>query len=101
MATNNVTLTREILSKLDNTVLDAIFNAQLADLIERRAVKDAKLFTYCFIETAPEDDTAIDWVLHFTAYAGAAFQAYHTRRAKGLIVGSAGQIVPAAQPSVE
>lgn len=67
--------------KLDVNTLNAIFNVQLEDLIERRHVQDPELFKECFSRATPEDGAVADDIINFSDYAGIAFDEYHRMRA--------------------
>lgn len=67
--------------KLNNDVLNAIFDTQIADLIERRRVQDAELFKECFCRATPKDGTVADNIINFSDYAAEAFREYHSLRA--------------------
>ncbi len=69
------------IKKLDNQTLSTIHVAQIADLVERRGIRDAKLFDDCFTRVTPEDGTLADDVINFREYAAAALMEYHKIRA--------------------
>lgn len=76
-------LTIDAIKKLDVKTQEVLFRAQLAELVERRKVRDAALFEHCFIQEAPDDGNGfVDWIDDFQDIAGVAFQTYHALRKK-------------------
>ena len=75
-----VPIKKDALTKISQEAQKELFEAMLAELIERKGVQDADLFTTCFWFVAPEDGNMVDLIEDFTGIAGAAFQEYHTRR---------------------
>lgn len=69
-------ISARFLEKLDAETLIRISEAQVDELIERRNVRNLKLFKECFEAAAPADAAAR--VRDFSEIASKAFDAYHT-----------------------
>ncbi len=98
-------LTTNALKKLDNETQKKIFQAQIDELVERRGVQDAALFTHCFASVAhqKDGDGFVSWIDDFQSIAGEAFKAYHDFRQKGVFMDpNTGSLtfpaIPAAEP---
>lgn len=78
-----ITFTTDFLTRMDPQMQNSIIDAQIADLMDRRDVRDTALFIHCFNEAIPADDTDNENVYiieHFSEIAQAAFSIYHYLR---------------------
>jgi hypothetical protein len=93
-----VILSNTVLNEMDEDTQQAILDAQLADIKERREVKDGGLFTHCFYQVAQADNIQcagmIEW---FSDIAGKAFKLYHDLRKQGAMF-LYGEVVYVNQP---
>lgn len=80
------------LKKLDQQTLSKILDAQISELVERRAVQDEKLFRYAFF-TANRSANDSSLVVDFSDAAQTAFDLYHDLRRQGAHLSDEGDLV--------
>ena len=91
------TINTNILKKVDSinpAATEAIYNAMLEDLIERRKPRDPDLFRNCMERMIPEDHRYCDVIEDFTELAGATFADYHALRARGAHMEDGKLVIP-------